>query len=726
MDRTDRPLTKRLRASLACNGCRQTKSKCDGARPMCERCTRNGASCVYSQSGQDKRMQRQDERRANLALMSRVKELEARLAAVTSSSPQLSSIIEEPNCQRGSISLSDGSESTADAIATGLFDHPPANDIGYFGSSSNHAFFWSLSTSIENISRRDARGQDLTRHMPPVAPLPAPVPPPPDRPGDDSFPELKVAVAWVMRFFYTVGAVLLYVDESDVLAELDAIDARGRGWQSSSPSTQALLSIIFAHALNTLEERSPEPFYRRALGLLDNKTAHVPTISALQALLLLSRFQQNTQRSMESWAPHYLAVRVSYQLGIHAPASYKQLGIHDKELRSRLWFAVVNQDRILTAGLARPCLIPLQHVRTEIAEFLDAARPSKSTEMNCSRESVTYFRRLITLHEILGAAVESIYSSNINSSSRLPLGDLLAKTMDLVWKLDQWREKTDPAGAVLTGADFSQWPTAAFETNRFNVLLTIFHYRAQMLMHGSLLMRVLERATGSSDQDASSAAVHDASLSLLSNYLRDLQEWLRFIDGILNHERSFLPSNAVWWTSNYMMLSTCIHAFAFWLLTDNIKSSSATLGMHSADAEVFLRSSLDTLKRVGGSSIMSRKAHRCLERYLHIIKSIRPARRGSVASDAGPASAPASAHGSSFGGDQTEAAALTPLTPVALVTSQWNSSGDGGGGGGLGPGPDVYGGPMDVFGGMGQVDFMYAGFLGIERAISDYDAAGFI
>ena len=48
---------------------------------------------------------------------------------------------------------------------------------------------------------------------------------------------------------------------------------------------------------------------------------------------------------MESWAPHYLAVRLSYQLGIHAPASYEYLGIQDKEIRSRLWFAVVNQDR---------------------------------------------------------------------------------------------------------------------------------------------------------------------------------------------------------------------------------------------------------------------------------------------------------------------------------------------------------------------------------------------
>ncbi|KAF4589138.1 C6 transcription factor [Ophiocordyceps camponoti-floridani] len=688
----DRPLTKRLRASLACNGCRQTKSKCDGGRPMCERCVRNGASCVYSQSGHDKRMQRQDERRANLVLMNRIKELEDRLAAVTTNGTGPDDV------DREQPSNSDGSESTADAIATGVFDQPPARDVGYFGSSSNHAFFWSLSASIEAVSRRDARGQDLSRLIPPAPPPLAPERRPTDGLGDDAFPGLKVAVAWSMRFFHTVGAVLPYVDESDVLAHLDAIDGSGRGWQAVDQSTQSLLSIIFAHALNTLDERSPEPFYRRALALMDNKAAHVPTISSLQALLLTGRFQQNTQRSMESWAPHYMSVRVAYQLGIHAPASYKQLGVHDKELRSRLWFAVVNQDRVLTANLARPSLVPQQHVRPEIAEFLDAARPSKSREMNCSRDSISYFCRLISLYEIQGSAVETIYGANINCSSRLAMGDLLAKTMDLVWKLDEWRTR-----AVLVG-DVGQLPATALESRRFSVLLTIFHYRARMLVHGSLLMRVLERVTGSSDQDASSAAVDDASLSLLSNYLRDLRDWLRLIEAILNHDGSFLACNVGWWSSNYMMVSTCIHAFAFWMLTDKMQSS--TVGMHSAEAESFLRSSLDMLRRVGGSSIMSRKAHRCLERYLDILKTIRSIRDSSVVSDSV--------------GDQTELQALTPATALA-PSAHWTSmTAAATGEGGLATG-DVFAAPMDFLGGVGHVDFMYSGFLDI----GDFDAAGF-
>ena len=75
------------------------------------------------------------------------------------------------------------------------------------------------------------------------------------------------------------------------------------------------------------------------------------------------------------------------------------------------------------------------------------------------------------------------------------------------------------------------------------------------------------------------------------------------------------------------MLSTCIHTFGFWLLAANIRPSLEILGMDSADIEVLLRGSLDTIKVLGGTSIMSRKAHRCLNRYLYFLKSIGTLRR---------------------------------------------------------------------------------------------------
>lgn len=47
---------------------------------------------------------------------------------------------------------------------------------------------------------------------------------------------------------------------------------------------------------------------------------------------------------MASLATHSLAVKASYQLGLHSPSTYDGLSTPDKALRAKLWFAVVNQD----------------------------------------------------------------------------------------------------------------------------------------------------------------------------------------------------------------------------------------------------------------------------------------------------------------------------------------------------------------------------------------------
>lgn len=131
----------------------------------------------------------------------------------------------------------------------------------------------------------------------------------------------------------------------------------------------------------------------------------------------------------------------------------------------------------------------------------------------------------------------------------------MTKTIDLSCRLEQWRESVAPPGIITSNADLSAWSPAAFETERYTILLSIFHYRTMMLFHGSLLMRVLERVT-SSGQDASSGVLQDAALSLLKNYLLALKEWLKLIQAIIRHRRSFLNCNAVWWTCNYMSTFT--------------------------------------------------------------------------------------------------------------------------------------------------------------------------
>ncbi|KAG7423301.1 Nitrogen assimilation transcription factor nirA [Fusarium oxysporum f. sp. raphani] len=47
------PLERRVPISLACESCRQRKSKCNGARPMCSQCRIKHTDCIYRQTPED-------------------------------------------------------------------------------------------------------------------------------------------------------------------------------------------------------------------------------------------------------------------------------------------------------------------------------------------------------------------------------------------------------------------------------------------------------------------------------------------------------------------------------------------------------------------------------------------------------------------------------------------------------------------------------------------------
>lgn len=163
------------------------------------------------------------------------------------------------------------------------------------------------------------------------------------------------------RFFSTVGSVVPCIDEGallgywrEVLKDKTRVIPR---------TAYALVNIMMAHASATLPDGNPILFYRRSWDHLDMQTVQSTNIDAgrrvvrfnlqrfrvyltaltVQALLLLSIFQQNHQRSIESWTTHSLLVKAALQLGIHSPAYYEVA--EERRVHKKLWYGIINQDR---------------------------------------------------------------------------------------------------------------------------------------------------------------------------------------------------------------------------------------------------------------------------------------------------------------------------------------------------------------------------------------------
>lgn len=550
--------------------------------------------------------------------------------------------------------------SAIDMLATGAFDDNndsrPASDIGYFGLSSNVALYRSLTQALGYLGSLGSTkyGENEPERMEGFS-----EPPPRTQrcrrsstaSGRRRKPEVfcqrdlqiihpgpLVAIRWITRFFDSVGAVLPYVHESTLLREISVTRIRGSestGKRQHGPATgrsvQALLSIVFAYALAVGGDDSHDTgvaaadehaYYRQSLHLLlsdeqqsSSSGGGGTTVETVQALLLLGSYQQNSQRAMASLTSHALCVKASYQLGLHCRAPGFSTSDADKELRATLWSAVVNQDRVLSAALGRPCLIPTQN-----------AQKMQHVQNVPHGVTCSYFQNLSSLHTIMGSAMDAVHAANLGLPPDLTPGELISKTVEILTNLARWQETssvaTFPETSFLTSIGAS-----GLELNRHQLILSIHYHRTVMLTCGPVLMAVLLRNTEHrpvTTAQSTLTIIQEASASILKTDLVSLRAFQRIVSSILRDTStsSFFQRNAVWWACNFSALTMCLHAFFFWLISLVSAPMAKVIAIVPADAERLLLDTLTTLRAFGSSSVMSFKAHRCLLRHVSRVRTL--------------------------------------------------------------------------------------------------------
>jgi hypothetical protein len=86
----------------------------------------------------------------------------------------------------------------------------------------------------------------------------------------------------------------------------------------------------------------------------------------VQYLLLLAQYLQSTQRSVQTWATHGLAVRAAFQLGLYSSDLVQAFSPLEQEIWKKAWFGCVILDRTLSMAFGRPPAIPESYVQLEL------------------------------------------------------------------------------------------------------------------------------------------------------------------------------------------------------------------------------------------------------------------------------------------------------------------------------------------------------------------------
>lgn len=129
----------------------------------------------------------------------------------------------------------------------------------------------------------------------------------------------------------------------------------------------------------------------------------------VQYLLLMGQFLQGTQKSVEAWAVHGLAVKAAFQLGLHSSEASKNFPPLEREIRKRTWFSCVVLDRYsvrhcvsivlislisrrnLSMTFGRPSAIPDSYVKLEMPAETEVDPLSPPSVEGCNPTNISFF-----------------------------------------------------------------------------------------------------------------------------------------------------------------------------------------------------------------------------------------------------------------------------------------------------------------------------------------------
>jgi hypothetical protein len=453
-------------------------------------------------------------------------------------------------------------EAAVDELATQVFNEIPERNIGHFGSASNHAFFRTISSAFAYqiplmVQNQDVQGQVASRYsLTHASRSPSPSPcrevnqrlksyTDAHRATVDPYalpPEHKISML-VDYFFATVGPVFPYVEKS-TMAAVEPV------WRTTR-SGRALLNIICAHASLVSDATAAEAFYDRTVALLDAGTIHGASLELIQAFLLLCSFQQSTQRSTASWTYHALAIKSAIQHGLHSAASYEEHGAQTAEVRTRIWFAIINQDRLLSTSFGRPCLIQANDIHVSLPS--DSSLPADCTSASAKHhsEGLTYFNCVTTLYALRYEAVASLYNHNIGQTSNIPAEDLIVSRLRLACQLERWCESCVSHFDMPTSAEVMTWSALTCHSNRFRLLLSIQYHCVALLLNAPVIASILERGQSETRSIGRIAPLLESIASTIAHDFHAATEIHNLVTHLVHYAPDFMLSNAAWWLCNF-------------------------------------------------------------------------------------------------------------------------------------------------------------------------------
>ncbi|KAL2353853.1 fungal-specific transcription factor domain-containing protein, partial [Cryomyces antarcticus] len=642
---------KRRRIALACTACRIRKSRCNGGRPKCSLCEQMGFGCNYETSDAaanvivSKWSMSDFEERINwlegkvrthdALLSSRNNDILLRPTVHATSSAHRAIDAEDPASSNEVVLQEEPQE---DMLTDGMaITFVSEDDSGFFGSSSNIAFMRRITRAMKAAGRVQLHTPNMSEDLSHIDNGVVSVSRPASLPGS-SPPESKALEAsrrihnlppehetrdLLRRYFSNTGLLFPFIHEVSFFQEYEAMQSEPvpkvrRTWLG-------LLNMVLAMATSTLADpeksstvrrKESDVFYQRAYELCKGQILQGASLETVQYLLLMGQYLQGTQKSVQTWATHGLAVKAAYSLGLHSSDANTRYSPIVQETRRRTWYGCVVLDRSLSMTFGRPHAIPEDHVRLSLPMPLDEELVSTDGINSAKAMSVHFFVDSIKLYQVQYKVISALYDQNLGCGQPLSEMQTATEVFKLEQELNLWQRCVAPPLCIQSHDTLLYDNQVACE-ERFRVILTLRYLNLQILLHRPFVTRSLDaRASRNKGTGSMSSAERLASGSI-QTCVKSAEEVISIVHTIISAKRAHDLLGA-WWFSLYYVFGASLTIFGTLLISPDLATFAISLTDRLEQGRASLRKASDALRQL---DVGNQVATRCAD-YLSEISSL--------------------------------------------------------------------------------------------------------
>jgi hypothetical protein len=236
-----------------------------------------------------------------------------------------------------------------------------------------------------------------------------------------------------------------------------------------------------------------------------------------------------------------------------------------------------------------------------------------------------------------------LYNGNIETSDLPQTHSLVIAWEALNWKLEAWFNDLSSNGQTISSSELQEPCLVIDEFVARQVVVTIYYYRLRITANFPLISHFLELATHKrEDNEFQMEQLKKRLRPVIQNDREALQELRSIFHAICTVHESFMIKYASWYTCNYtstntlcpkfivnsfiysayvsLVLTITLHYLAILLVEkhapDTLSPSPQTELRHETEE------SLETMKKIGKSSLVTQKAICCIKQLLALLDTL--------------------------------------------------------------------------------------------------------